>query len=207
MNKIISFGFDGIWRDKAVKYAYGLTLDVACGTGELSSRLSCSDNVEKVIGVDISEKMIKWGVRNKRFCKNVFFIVSDVENIPFKDGTFDTVSTSFSLRNFENRLKALESMIRALKRGGKLIILDTLRPKMNPILYFFYRFYLMNIIPSIAGVLTADKYSYEYMSKSILTFYTKDQILKILEERGCKVERVEDINFGIVTLIVARRSA
>lgn len=205
MNKIMSLGLDGGWRNKAVKYAYGLTLDVACGTGELSSRLSCSDRTKKVFATDISEKMIKWGRKNKHFCKDVSFVVSDAENLPFKDGVFDTVSTSFSLRNFEDRLKALNDMMRVVKVGGRFIILDMLRPKMNRILYSLYRFYLLNVIPSLAGFLTGDKKSYEYMSKSILNFYTKDDICKIIENNGFEIEKIEDINFGIVNLIVARR--
>ncbi|CUU01063.1 demethylmenaquinone methyltransferase / 2-methoxy-6-polyprenyl-1,4-benzoquinol methylase [Candidatus Kryptobacter tengchongensis] len=205
VNKVMSLGLDGGWRNKAVEYAYGLTLDVACGTGELSSRLSCSSRTKKVLATDISEKMIKWGRKNKHFCKDVSFVVSDAENLPFKDEVFDTVSTSFSLRNFEDRLKALNDMMRVIKPGGRFIILDTLKPQMNKILYSLYKFYLMKVIPFLAGILTGDRKSYEYMSKTILNFYTKDDIRKIIESKGFEIEKIEDISFGIVNLIVARK--
>ncbi|MCS7212812.1 MAG: ubiquinone/menaquinone biosynthesis methyltransferase [Candidatus Calescibacterium sp.] len=205
MNKIMSFGLDGIWRDKAKGYAYGTTLDVACGTGEMTSRFSCSHNVHKVIGTDISIKMMKWGMKNKKFCKDVNFVLSAVEFLPFKSEAFDCVSISFAIRNFEDRIKAIDEIRRVLKKGGRFIILDTLRPRMNPVLYFFYKLYLLRVIPFFIGLLTGDRNSYLYMSQSILNFYSVDEFSKILKQKGFEIEKIDSITFGVVNLIVSRK--
>lgn len=205
MNKIMSFGLTRKWRDRAKGYAYGTILDVACGTGEMTSRLSCSENAKRVIGVDISIKMMKWGRKTKEFCKDTTFILAAVEKLPFKNEVFDCVYISFAIRNFEDRIKAIDEIRRVLKNGGRFVILDTLRPKMNPILYFLYKIYLFKVIPFLMELLTGDRNSYYYMGQNILYFYSVDEFCEILKQKGFKVEKVDSMTFGVVNLIVSKR--
>ena len=203
MNKLMSFGIDGRWRDRFAELGEGKVLDLACGTGEVMSRLSCNPSVSDVFGADISEKMMKWGRENKSFCKKVFWVAAEAENLPFRSEEFDTVSVAFGLRNFQDRAKAIEEIKRVLRKGGKLIILDTLRPQ--GVIYPFYRFYLERIIPSITSIFVGDRNSYLYMARSILNFLTKKELSEFLEIHGFSVIKSIDMTFGVATIFVAEK--
>ncbi len=199
-NKVLSLGLDRIWRDKLADFADGVVLDLACGTAEMTSRFSCKSSVSKVFGADMSKKMIKWGIQNKKFCREVNFAVSYAENLPFKDDTFDTVCVAFGLRNFENLSLAISEIKRVLKNKGKFISIDTLKP--NSAILPFYKFYLLYVIPSITNILLGKRNDYIYMAKSILNYMTQEELTDFLKKFDFENIKHINLTLGIVTITI-----
>src|SRR5690606_5589179 len=112
-----------------------LVLDVATGTGDMAIKL-VESGIEKVNGVDISEGMLNVGkekVAKLGLQERITLQVGDGENLPFPDNTFDAITISFGIRNFENVPKGLSDLIRVLKPGGKLFILEFSKPRVFPV--------------------------------------------------------------------------
>jgi len=128
LNHFLSLGIDIYWRKQLVKHltnqAPKTILDVATGTGDLAIAM-LKTNPDKVIGIDISNRMLEVG-RKKMKEKSLDHIITleqaDSEDLPYEDETFDAVCVSFGARNFENLEKGLSEMRRVLREGGKLYI-------------------------------------------------------------------------------------
>jgi len=128
MNDLMSFGIHRIWKKITIEYSgvrQGQTvLDLAGGTGDLTakfSKLVGDDGL--VILADINESMLRVGrdkLRDKGLFKNIEYVQANAEALPFADNTFDCITISFGLRNVTNKDKALASMWRVLKPGGRL---------------------------------------------------------------------------------------
>ena len=146
LNHLLSFGIDILWRKKAVqtlrKNQPKLILDIATGTADFAIE-ALSLKPRKIIGIDISEGMLSVG-REKLIKRNltdkIELLVGDSESLPFKDNLFDAIIVSFGVRNFENLEKGLSDMLRVLKPGGKIVILEFAKPKSFPFkqIYQFY---------------------------------------------------------------------
>jgi len=154
LNHFLSLGIDILWRKRAVRLLKNhqpkLILDIATGTGDFAIE-ALSLNPEKIIGVDISEGMLSIG-REKLIKKNltdkIELLSGDSEVLPFEDNFFDAVIVSFGVRNFENLEKGLSDMLRVLKPGGKVVILEFSKPKSFPFKQI-YQFYFQWILPKI----------------------------------------------------------
>jgi Methylase involved in ubiquinone/menaquinone biosynthesis len=144
--------------------------------------------------------MIKWGIQNKKFCREVNFAVSYAENLPFKDDTFDTVCVAFGLRNFENLSLAISEIKRVLKNKGKFISIDTLKP--NSAILPFYKFYLLYVIPSITNILLGKRNDYIYMAKSILNYMTQEELTDFLKKFDFENIKHINLTLGIVTITI-----
>ena len=132
LNHFFSLGIDKLWRKKLVRMM-GLQkpetiLDVATGTGDLAIA-EAALHPKKIVGIDISEKMLDAGKSKISKYPNIEFHLGDGENIPFPDDSFDAVSVSFGVRNFENVPKGLLEMRRVLNENGKIYILEFSKPK------------------------------------------------------------------------------
>jgi demethylmenaquinone methyltransferase/2-methoxy-6-polyprenyl-1,4-benzoquinol methylase len=165
LNHFLSLGIDILWRKRAVrllkKHQPKLILDIATGTGDFAIE-ALSLNPEKIIGVDISEGMLSVG-REKLIKKNltdkIELISGDSEFLPFKDNFFDAVIVSFGVRNFENLEKGLSDMLRVLKPGGKVVILEFSKPKSFPFKQI-YQFYFQWILPKIGKLFSNNHAAY-----------------------------------------------
>jgi len=143
LNHFLSLGIDKLWRKKAIKMLKELKpnriLDIATGTGDFAIE-SLSLKPSEVVGIDISEGMLAKG-REKMQQRKVDHIVSmrlgDSENLPFEDHYFDALTVGFGVRNFENLEKGLAEMLRVVRPGGKLLILEFSKPKKFPIKQMF----------------------------------------------------------------------
>ena len=131
-------------------------------------------------------------------------IVADAMNLPFPDGSFDAVTVAFGLRNMESWPAALREMARVLAPGGHLLILDFSLPR-NPLLRAPYRFYLHHILPVVAGIVTRQKYAYQYMGDSIEKFPSGEAMLTLIRENGLSSPSAFPLTGGIVTLYTAER--
>lgn len=207
MNDVMSFGLHRLWKQFTITQS-GIrpgqhVLDVAGGTGDLS--IEFSRKVGKtglVILSDINEKMLLQGrdrLLDKGITDNVVFIQADAENLPFHDNQFDCLSIAFGLRNVTDKQRALHSMYRVLKPGGKLLILEFSKPSI-PLLNKLYDSYSFNIIPKLGRLITGDEASYQYLVESIRMHPDQETLKNMMEKAD-----FEDVNYfnltgGVVAL-------
>lgn len=153
----------------------------------------------KVIGVDLSEGMLKImgeKVKEAGLEKMISYETGDCENLRFVDGTFDRVTVAFGVRNFENREKGLKEMLRVLRPGGELVILELSVPS-NAVMRWLYKLYFLHILPIIGGKVSGDKAAYKYLPASVLKFPGKKEFMQTLRDCGYRNVRHKSFTFGI----------
>lgn len=205
LNHLLSLGIDKIWRRKAVNILVDSKpdriLDLATGTGDFA--IACLKlKPNQIIGMDISEGMLSVGRTKMKKLKLDHIIKmqhGDSENMPFEDDYFDAVTIAFGVRNFENLNKGLGEMLRVVKKGGKIIILEFSKPKKFPIKQLF-SFYSRNIIPVLGKSISKDKSAYSYLPESVEAFPEGDNFVKILRNLGYQNVVAKPVSGGIATI-------
>jgi len=205
LNHFLSFGIDKIWRKRAIGMLKALKpkriLDIATGTGDFALE-ALKLNPQEVIGLDISEGMLAKG-REKMLHKKKDSIISlrygDSENIPFEDNYFDALTVGFGVRNFENLEKGLAEMLRVVKSGGKLIILEFSKPKKFPIKQGFH-FYSKYIMPILGKKISKDERAYAYLPESVAAFPEGKEFENILIRLGYREVKSTTLAGGIASI-------
>lgn len=157
-------------------------------TGFVTGDSGRSDLMTKghVTGVDLSECMLavmREKVQKAGLTEMISIEEGDGENLRFPDNTFDRVTIAFGIRNFENREKGLREMLRVLKPGGRLVILELSRPE-NKIIRWFYDLYFLHILPKIGGKVSGDNAAYAYLPASVAAFPGKKEFMATMREAG-----------------------
>lgn len=208
LNRVISLGIDISWRKKVVKLVGENNpqqiLDIATGTGDLALMMS-ELNPEKIVGLDISEGMLQVGrqkIAKANLSNKIKMIVGDSENIPFPDNTFDAITVSFGVRNFENLDKGLTEILRVLKPGGKFVVLETSNPTKFPFKQG-YKLYTNYILPIIGKLFSKDKVAYSYLSETANTFPFGKAFNNILQKNGFKNAKNIPVTFGVASIYTA----
>lgn len=208
LNRVISLGIDVSWRKKVVKLVGENNpqqiLDIATGTGDLALMMS-QLNPEKIVGLDISEGMLNVGkqkVAKANLSEKIKMVVGDSENIPFPDNTFDAITVSFGVRNFENLDKGLTEILRVLKPGGKFVVLETSNPTKFPFKQG-YKLYTNFILPIIGKLFSKDKVAYSYLSESANSFPFGEAFNNILQKNGFKNAKNIPVTFGVASIYTA----
>jgi demethylmenaquinone methyltransferase/2-methoxy-6-polyprenyl-1,4-benzoquinol methylase len=153
---------------------HGNVLDVACGTGDMVVELQkhgCN-----VTGVDLSKEMMAIA---RQKAPAATYMLADAERLPFPDGAFDAVTCAFGVRNFVHLEQGLKEMLRVLKPGGRMVILELATPD-NPLLRPFYNLYTKHIIPWLGQHLAGSREAYTYLPISIERFPKGDAFLDII---------------------------
>lgn len=213
LNHFLSAGIDIYWRRKTIdilrshlKGASVKILDVATGTADLAVE-AVKLNPQKVIGIDISEKMLaKAGEKIKKLHleNKIELLFADSENLPFKDNYFDAVMSGFGVRNFENLRKGLSEMYRVLDVNGTVVILEFSKPKIFPLNYIF-NFYFKNILPIIGKIISKDKEAYTYLPESVQKFSDGKDFLDIMKKTGFSNLKQIPLTFGIVSIYIGKK--
>lgn len=211
LNRVISLGSDIKWRKKVIKMVGdtkpNAILDIATGTGDLAIQFAESTNAEKIVGLDLSEGMLsiaKKKVSGKPISQKIEFIQGDSEALPFEDNTFDAITVSFGIRNFENLEIGLSEILRVLKSNGIFVVLETSVPSKFPFKQG-YNLYSKNILPLIGKVFSKDKVAYKYLSESASTFPHGEKLNNILGEIGFKNVENHPQTFGVATIYKATK--
>lgn len=198
MNRTMSMGIDILWRRKAIlklkKYVPNNILDVATGTGDFAIDAYRLLHPQKIVGVDLSEKMLEVGrkkVNQLGLLSVIDLKVGDSLALPFDTAEFDAVTVAFGVRNFENLSAGITEMQRVLKTGGQLLILEMSEP--NGFIRPFYAMYSKFLIPIIARFFSKDIKAYRYLPNSIKAFPKEKEMKTLL--RSCGFSRVEYTNF------------
>jgi demethylmenaquinone methyltransferase/2-methoxy-6-polyprenyl-1,4-benzoquinol methylase len=205
LNHFLSMGIDVLWRKKAIKKLQAVApkkmLDVATGTGDFAIE-ALALKPDEIIGVDISKEMLNVGIKKmkEKGHDNVIHLqLGDSENLPFENNTFDAITVSFGVRNFENLEKGLAEMYRVLKPGGKVMIIEFSKPEKFPIKQL-YNFYFLNILPTIGKIVSKDSRAYTYLPESVNAFPYGQRFMDVLNKVGYKNPKNIPLTFGIASI-------
>jgi demethylmenaquinone methyltransferase/2-methoxy-6-polyprenyl-1,4-benzoquinol methylase len=205
LNHFLSAGIDIYWRKQAVKLLEKskpqLILDIATGTGDFALE-TLRLKPKQVIGIDISEGMLEVG-REKISKRGLNHLVQlqlgDSENIQFPDNHFDAITVAFGVRNFENLEKGLAEMLRVLKPGGRVVILEFSKPQQFPMKQG-YNFYFKHILPVFGKMISKDNAAYTYLPESVQAFPDGNDFLAIFQKKGFKHTEWQSLTFGISSI-------
>ena len=201
-------------------------LDLACGTGDFSLEMARRARKEKwdvhITGLDLSAGMLE-RMRRKVFQAGfgdgvqsgaglsaggstavISTLQGNSEALPFEDGRFDRVTIAFGIRNFEHREVALREILRVLKPGGRLLILELSVPS-QPLLRTLYKGYFTRILPLIGGWISGDKAAYRYLPASVLRFPGKEEWMDTMRSCGFTRVRHQAFTFGVCRMYVGEK--
>lgn len=207
MNDLMSFGIHRLWKRYTIDCSgvrQGMkVLDIAGGTGDLTAQFSRRVGAEgEVVLADINDAMLKVGrdkLRDRGVVGNVRYVQADAEDLPFDDNTFDVITIAFGLRNVTDKSKALRSMLRVLKPGGRVLILEFSKP-VSATLNQMYDFYSFNILPKMGQVVANDSDSYQYLAESIRMHPDQDTLKGMMTDAGYEKVDYQNMTGGVVAL-------
>ena len=205
LNRMISFGADVKWRKKVLQMVKDAKpksiLDIATGTGDLAIMFAESQ-AERIVGLDISVGMLEVGkqkIKQLQLDNRIDMLVGDSENLPFEDNTFDLVTVSFGIRNFENLEKGLSEILRVLSPNGQLIVLETSVPDKFPFKQGYY-IHSKLVLPAIGRLFSKDKRAYSYLSESASAFPYGQKLCDIFLKVGFKKSDFYKQTMGVATI-------
>ena len=210
-NQVVSFSLDGYWRRRTadmVGSGAKRVLDVCTGTGELAFALEKRlSNGGQVTGIDFSPKMLSLALskRGRRpLRKKPQFCLGDAQSLSFADGTFDYVTSGFSMRNLTNLEKGLKEMYRVLKPGGRVLILEINRPSQR-LGGWLYGFFLRTWVPVTGALICRSLSPFTYLKESVVTFLHPENFCSILEQTGFRKPEYRSLPPGSIGLYAATK--
>ena len=200
MNDIMSLGVHRIWKEKFIDWMKppknSKLIDVASGTGDIARLFSQrSQNLSEITCVEPNNEMFQKGKYNLRHFKNIKWIRSNAEVLPVKDNTFDFYTISYGIRNVSDVNKSLKEAYRVLKPGGRFMCLEFSKVN-NELLNFLYKYY-SKTLPIIGKYVVGSSKPYEYLVKSIDSFYTQKQFSDIIIKNGFTNVEYRNLSNGI----------
>jgi demethylmenaquinone methyltransferase/2-methoxy-6-polyprenyl-1,4-benzoquinol methylase len=207
MNDLMSVGIHRIWKRITIEMSAVRTghkvLDIAGGTGDLAAKFAARVGPEgTVVLADINDSMLRVGrdrLLDRGIVENVRFAQADAQNLPFPDNSFDLISIAFGLRNVTDKDLALRSMLRVLKPGGRLLILEFSKPQ-NPLVEKLYDGYSFNLLPKLGKLFARDETSYRYLAESIRMHPDQQTLQSMLDSAGFVNTDYHNMSAGIVAL-------
>jgi demethylmenaquinone methyltransferase / 2-methoxy-6-polyprenyl-1,4-benzoquinol methylase len=205
----LSYGQDRRWKRRLVALAEPAAgrrvLDLATGTGDIAFALASSGC--RVVGLDITPRMIELSVRKRDACDlRCGFVVGDMAALPFPDRSFDVVTTGYGLRNVPSLERALDEVARVLAPGGIALSLDFDRPS-NAFVRRAYLLYLTVVGGLLGRMLHGDADTYRYIAASIRTYPGAAAVRRLIEARGFTDVHHLPVLGGLMAIHTARRSA
>ena len=212
LNRFLSGGIDIYWRKKAIAELQSLkpriVLDVATGTADVAIMTMKYLTPEKIIGIDISIGMLALGrekIAKAMLNKQIELLEGDSETINFPDNSFDAVTVAFGVRNFEHLSLGLKEMLRVLKPGGKLVVLEFSRPKQSGF-KGLYKLYMKLVAPGIGKLISKNKAAYQYLNDSVQAFPEGEEFKNILQDTGYSDTYLKTLSLGICTIYCGTKS-
>lgn len=210
LNHLLSGGIDVLWRRKALRLLRPLApqslLDIATGTGDVAIEAARMLHPGRIVGLDLSEGMLTYArrkVARRGLDGLISFEKGDAENLRFESNSFDAVTVSYGVRNFENLEKGLAEMYRVLRPGGTCIVLEFSKPRG----WFrsVYNFYFKYITPTIGGFFSKDRAAYTYLPESVGAFPDGQDFLNIYQQIGFTHTQCIPLTFGVSSIYVGKK--
>jgi demethylmenaquinone methyltransferase/2-methoxy-6-polyprenyl-1,4-benzoquinol methylase len=207
MNTVMTAGLHHRWRARAVELAEvgpgSHVLDVATGTGDLAvALLAAVTPGGEVIGCDFSEQML---VRARAKAPQVRFDWADALALPYADDAFDAATVGFGARNFSDLDRGVAELVRVVRPGGRVVILEITQPTREP-LASFYRAWFDRVVPAL-GRLAGDAAAYSYLPSSVRRFPAPADLAALMERSGLLRIRHVLTAGGIIALHVGEVAA
>ncbi|WP_091514329.1 bifunctional demethylmenaquinone methyltransferase/2-methoxy-6-polyprenyl-1,4-benzoquinol methylase UbiE [Microbulbifer yueqingensis] len=207
MNDLMSGGIHRLWKRFTIEMSAarpGQTiLDIAGGTGDLTARFSRIVGPEgTVVLADINESMLKVGrdrLLDRGIAGNVEPVQADAQYLPFPDNTFDCITIAFGLRNVTDKDLALRSMLRVLKPGGRLLVLEFSKPE-SKLLEKVYDQYSFRLLPFMGKLVANDADSYRYLAESIRMHPDQETLKQMMADAGFVDCEYHNMTGGVVAL-------
>ena len=198
VNTVLSAGTDGGWRRRAARETGlrrgGSALDVACGSGKLTAELAKLAGGGRVVGLDFSPEMLQIA---RRSFPALEFIEGDALNLPFGDSSFDAATIAFGLRNLADPVRGLSEMTRVAKRA---VVLEFVKPPRG-LVGSAYRAYLKTLLPAVGGVISGDRAAYRYLSDTVDSYRTPDELVAMAKEARWSGARFIGLAMGTVGIV------
>jgi len=227
LNRFLSGGIDIYWRRRAIReltgqgHKGGVTgssigagtegrevLDVATGTGDMAIMLTKYLSPVRVTGIDISKGMLEIGrqkIARLKLEDRVALIEGDSEAIRFPDNHFDAITVAFGVRNFENLEKGLQEMLRVLKPGGRLVVLEFSKPK-TPGIRQLYDLYLRLVAPGVGRMISSSREAYQYLNDSVRAFPEGEDFVRILDKTGYVHTGLRRLSLCICSIYIGEKT-
>ncbi len=207
MNDLMSAGIHRLWKRFTIELSGvrpgNRVLDIAGGTGDLTRQFSrLVGPAGEVVLADINASMLKVGrdrLLDRGAAGNIRFVQADAEKLPFPDNHFDVVTIAFGLRNVTHKEDALRSMLRVLKPGGRLLVLEFSKPS-NGLLSKAYDTYSFSLLPMMGKLITNDADSYRYLAESIRMHPDQETLKEMMADAGFERVSYHNMTGGIVAL-------
>ncbi|NOR41190.1 MAG: bifunctional demethylmenaquinone methyltransferase/2-methoxy-6-polyprenyl-1,4-benzoquinol methylase UbiE [Gammaproteobacteria bacterium] len=206
MNDMMSFGVHRLWKRFTVNMADlkpgQQVLDLAGGSGDLAQLMApVVGATGHVVLSDINAAMLSRGrikLLDNGVFGNVTFTQANAEQLPFPDNSFDLITMAFGLRNVTDKQRALNSIYRTLRPGGRLLVLEFSRPvaALKPA----YDFYSFNILPKLGRMIAKDESSYRYLAESIRMHPDQKTLQSMLQQAGLERCDYHNLTGGIVAV-------
>jgi demethylmenaquinone methyltransferase/2-methoxy-6-polyprenyl-1,4-benzoquinol methylase len=211
MNDLMSGGLHRLWKRFTIEQAAvrrgQSVLDLAGGTGDLARKFAKKvGSSGHVVLADINASMLRQGrdrLIDAGVAGNLSIAQVNAECLPFANSSFDCITIAFGLRNVTDKEAALASMLRVLKPGGKLLVLEFSQP--NPALKPAYDLYSFNVLPVLGKLVAGDDASYQYLAESIRMHPDQETLLSMMEGAGFDRCRYHNLAGGIVALHIGYR--
>lgn len=202
LNRLMSFGFDLVWRRYLIRMAEipdnGKVLDAGAGTGDIALEIIIHNPSVRITAVDLTYEMIAVG-KKRRGGKELDWCQADAENMPFPDSVFDAVTSGFLARNVPDITTMFKEQTRVLKSGGRIVCLDTSpipRNILKPLILIYYKF----IIPFMGLLIAGEKNAYRYLPETTIEFLEPEVLARTMEAAGLKNVDYKSFMFGNISV-------
>jgi len=211
LNHRLSLNIDKGWRKRAIKqllpFAPKTVLDIATGTGDFAILAAQILQPSRLVGVDISQRMMDIGqkkVAEAELQGIISFEKEDCLSLSFADETFDAVTAAFGIRNFQDLDRGFTEMCRVLRKGGHLSIVELTAPISAPMRWLF-KVYSHTFLPLYGRLISKDKEAYRYLTATIEAFPQGDRMVDILRKAGFSKASYRRLTFGVCTMYFATK--
>jgi demethylmenaquinone methyltransferase / 2-methoxy-6-polyprenyl-1,4-benzoquinol methylase len=205
LNRVISLGLDRSWRRRTARALelapHGCVLDLATGTADLALELAATYPTAHVVGLDEAPRMLAIGahkVERRGLGTRIELVRGDAAGLPFAGASFDACTMAFGIRNMPDRKRVLGEMLRVLRPGGRVAILELSEPGRGW-LGRMARWHVHGLVPRVGALLSGAE-AYRYLARSIAAFPPPDEFLALLPAVGFERTRWEAMTWGVAHL-------
>jgi len=206
LNHLLSGNVDKRWRRVVAKTLFATLsqgeariLDVACGTGDLSLTLFASGKAQ-IIGLDFCRPMLD--IAQSKATRSGFklpFIEGDALDLPFPDCSFEAATIAFGLRNLTSVEAGFKELLRVLKPGGRVAVLEFSKPR-APLLRSLFQLYFTKLLPFFGGLISGSKSAYQYLPESVSRFPDQEELATMMRQAGFAEVTFRNLTGGIAAL-------